>query len=174
MKNRNPALLSHLPIEREDLNRLLRLAEEDRAQFFAKYPEWRDQYQARLLGVALCQGAADHYLDRSSGINDFDVYTFYAEHPARRWYAKRLQAVDFGDPKFGQSEVSRRGFVGRRVDLLGRALPVEPGADIVLSLQAWLASGLPGTARELAVKSVVLLSPAMGVIVWPMERKRAP
>jgi hypothetical protein len=103
-----------------------------------------------VLGVALCQGAALHFIDPEAGINDFDVYTFYAAHPARHWYAKRIRSVDFGDPKFGRSQITRRGFVGRRVDLMGRELPVDPGADLVAALRQCLKRGNAATALELS------------------------
>jgi len=101
MKNRNPALLSFKPIEPDDLRRLLELARQDRCTFFRKYPEWGRLYADRVIGVALCQGAAAHYIDTTAGINDFDVYTFFAAHPKRGWYAKRIMSMDFGDAKFG-------------------------------------------------------------------------
>lgn len=168
MKDGNPALLSHIPIDRCDLLRLLELARLDRAEFFERYPEWRARYADRVLGTALCQGAALHFLDPSAGINDFDVYTFYAENPDRKWYAKRLARADFGDPKFGYSEVTPPTFVGRRVDLLGRSLPVAWGSDLVVALRDWLASGETVTARELAKKAVIVLEPVerLGTIAW--------
>jgi len=169
MKNRNPALLSFKPIEPGDLRRLLELARQDRRTFFRKYPEWARLYADRVIGVALCQGAAVHYIDTTAGINDFDVYTFFAAHPKRRWYAKRIKSVDFGNPKFGQSEITRPGFRGRRVDLMGRALEVAPGADLADALRRWLSAGTSETARELRKKAVVLLEPEdqLGTVVWP-------
>lgn len=171
MKNRNPALLSFKPIKREDLRRLLELAREDRCTFFRKYPKWAALYADRVLGVALCQGAAVHYIDSTAGINDFDVYTFFAADPKRRWYAKRLQSVDFGNPKFGQSEITRPGFRGRRVDLMGRALEVTRDADVVDAVRHWLRAGATKTARELSKKAVVLLEPEdqLGTVVWPQR-----
>lgn len=168
MKNRNPDLLSFKKIELGDLRHLLALARQDRQAFFQRYPEWRRYYAKRILGTALCQGAAVHYIDRTAGINDFDVYTFYAANPARRWYSKRMKSVDFGDPKFGVSELSRPEFRGRRVDLLARALDTEPGADVVMAIQSWLIAGKTTTARELSQKAVILLEPEdrLGHIVW--------
>ncbi len=130
MKNSNPALRSYEPIGWSDFERLLALARRDREEFFRRYPDW-DLYRDRILGTALCQGAALHYIRPEVGINDFDVYTFYAAHPHRRWYAKRRRAVDLGDPRFGRSEVAPPHFVGRRVDLLGRTLDVVPETDLV-------------------------------------------
>jgi hypothetical protein len=172
MKDRNPALLSHKPLERADLARLAELARMDRTEYFATHRDWAELYADRFLGAALCQGAALHYLDPAAGINDFDVYSFYAANPTRRWYAKRLKSVDFGDPKFGVSEITRPGFVGRRVDLMGRELPVSPGADLVVSLRRWLRAAATATAVELKQKAVILLEPydRLGTVVWPLSR----
>src|SRR5580704_10379926 len=127
-------------IERSDLLRLVTLARNDRQVFFTEHPDWARYYADRLLGTALCQGAALHYLRPSVGINDFDVYTFYAAHPERAWYAKRLRSVDFGDPKFGRSEVANKSFIGRRVDLMARSLNVPIGADLGAAVRSWLLS----------------------------------
>ena len=137
--------------------------------FFAKNHGWAELYGDRALGIALCQGAALHHVNPNIGINDFDVYTFYAAHPGRRWYAKRIQSVDFGDSKFGRSEVTKLGFTGRRVDLMGRTLGVPVGTQFGPALRAYLTSGLTRTARELAGKAVVILEPRdqLGTIVWP-------
>jgi hypothetical protein len=124
-------------------------------------------YADRILCTALCQGAALHYLNGEAVVQDFDVYTFYAQHPARRWYARRRAVYDFGAPKFGQS-ADRLHFVGRRVNVWGRAIPAEPGDNPVAAVRAYLAVGATETARRLAQKAVVLLAPAeeLGTIVW--------
>lgn len=170
MKNRNPTLLSFKPIDPGELRRLLEIARQDMDSFFREYPCWARLYAERILGVALCQGAAVHYIDPTAGINDFDVYTFFAAHPKRRWYAKRIKTIDFGSPKFGQSE-TRPGFRGRRVDLMGRALKVAPGADLISALRLWLTAGTTKTACELRKKPVILLEPEdqLGTVVWPQR-----
>ncbi len=58
----------------EDLTKLAGIAAADRAAFYSRYPRYRD---AKVLCVALCQGAALHYISGDNGINDFDVWTFY-------------------------------------------------------------------------------------------------
>src|SRR5437879_1734019 len=144
-------------ISRDDLQRLLDLAIADRTSFFRRHPNWARLYAARVVAVALCQGAAVHFCLGQGGINDFDVYTFYAEHPQRRWYAKRHAIADFGDPKFGQSSTHPH-FSGRRVDLLSRSLHMAPDADAVSAIHAYLRSKRTLTARLLAQKAVVLLA----------------
>jgi hypothetical protein len=174
MDNSDPRKRCYALITAGDLERLLDLAKQDRQQFFARNPGWAQYYADRILGTALCQGAACHYLRGDVGINDFDVYTFYAAHPARPWYAKRLASVDFGDRKFGCSELSRPGFVGRRVDLMGRALDVPPGTDLGGALKTYLGSARTDTARELSKKAVVLLEPRIGEVVWPVAAHSSP
>jgi hypothetical protein len=167
MSNIGPEGRSFHRIAREDLERLAQIAAEDLSDFFSRHPDWAAQYQDRVLATALCQGAALHYLRGEAGINDFDVYTFFAQHPARSWYAKRNKTADFGEPKFGTS-VDQPHFVGRRVDLLGRSLDVRTGSEPAEAIRDWLRSG-KGSAAHLARKAVVLLSPAerMGEVVWP-------
>jgi len=66
-------------IERHDLLRLAELAADGETGLFARHPAGAGRYTGRLLCRALCQGAALHYLDRSNGVKDFDVWSFYAE-----------------------------------------------------------------------------------------------
>ncbi len=168
MKDRDPALLSFEQIETSDLQRLLKLARADRDDFFRRHPDWAKIYAHRILGTALCQGGALHYLDPTHGLNDFDVYTFYAAAPERRWYSKRNRHVDFGESKFGCSQISKAGFIGRRVDLMGRELPVNVGDPLDDSLRLYLAARKTRTACELASKAVVILEPEeqMGKVLW--------
>jgi hypothetical protein len=169
MKDSDPRFRSFATITLRDLERLLELARRDRDEFFATHRDWAEIYADRVLGTALCQGAALHYLRGDVGINDFDVYTFYASHPDRPWYAKRIKSVDFGDPKFGRSEVCRAKFIGRRVDLMARGLNVPPGTDMTEALVPYLDAPKTDTARELAQKAVVLLEPRLGTTIWPRK-----
>lgn len=173
MSNVGPEGRSFKRIRHKDLLRIASIAEEDRAAFFSREPGWAKFYADRLIAVALCQGAALHYVDGRCGIQDFDVYTFFARHPARAWYARRNMQVDFGDPYFGTS-LDKPGFVGRRVDLLGRSLDAAVGEDPAAAIRSWLRNG---RGREssvyLAKKAVVLLLPLerCGEVVWPEHRE---
>lgn len=162
---------SYLPIEMGDLYRLLEIAQQDRKAFFKARPEWRKFYAERVIGVALCQGAAKHYLDGETGINDFDIYTFYRKNPYKNWYSKRIKSYDFGDKKFGTS-VDKPDFVGRRVDCLSRSIEVEKNEDIRAALQRYLTEGKTETAQLLSAKAVVLLEPNCGEIIWPLSTSR--
>lgn len=167
MSKVGPQGRSFLPIEMEDLKRLLEIANQDREAFFTTHPEWEKYYAKRVLCVALCQGAAKHYIDGKTGINDFDVYTFYEKHPIKSWYAKRIKSYDFGDPKFGKS-VDKPDFMGRRVDCLSRSIEVKTDEDVQIALRRYLVEGKTETAKLLSTKAVVLLEPNCGQIVWPL------
>lgn len=157
-----------------DLQHLGRVAAIDRERFYQKRPEYRD----RLLCVALCQGAAKHFVDMQNdspdpnGVKDFDVWSFFAAIPGERFPADRRNVgVDFGPSKFGQREGEThprfRHFVGRNVDLLMRSLPVPMSAEPTAALREYLREARTKSAQELAAKAVVLIEPAAGTIVWP-------
>ena len=171
MSNVGRAGRSFKAITKADLLRLRDLAAEYRADFFRRRPDWASLYRRRFLCSALCQGAALHYVEGIVGIQDFDVYNFWATHPSRAWYAKARPIRDFGDPKFGRSP-DRKDFVGRRVDLLGRSIDTRPGDDPERALRAYLAGGRTLTARLLAQKAVVGLEPArlFGRVLWRPRR----
>jgi hypothetical protein len=155
---------SYQRIEPEDLERLADIAIRDREDFFQRHTDWAEAYADRVLAVALCQGAAQHYVDGTTGINDFDLLTFYQRNPRKHWYAKRLKYYDYGDPKFGQS-VDRPDYAGRRVDCMARAIEAGEGEDVIAAVQRYLQEGKSKTARPLAQKAVVLLYPNCGTVV---------
>jgi hypothetical protein len=161
---------SYAPIGREDLVRLARIARLDREDFFARKTRYR-ALDERLICVALCQGAALHYVDGKSGVKDFDVWTFYAalsDHSGYPW--RRRKAVDFGDPKFGPSP-DKPDFTGRHVDLLGRSLRTAGEVDPATILRRYLFEGETETARRLSEKAVVLLEPLewLGEVIRPLR-----
>ncbi len=155
------------PITLDDLARLGRIAREDRESFFARLPRYR-ALEDRVIAVALCQGAAAHFLDGKNGVKDFDVWTFYAAHPDATYPDRRRVARDFGDPKFGQT-LDQMRFVGRRVDLLGRSLKALPDSDPAEVLHTYLTERRTKSAKHLASKVVVLIEPTdrEGQVVWP-------
>lgn len=167
MSDVGPEGRSFAQITYDDLRRLAAIAETDREAFFAAHPDWAKLYRDRLLAVALCQGAAAHFVDGKRGINDFDVYTFYAAHPDRPWYAKRNKRWDFGDPKFGKS-VDRPDYLGRRVDLLGRGIPHLHEEDPAESICRWVSENPRASAKLIAQRPIVLLFPIdrIGEVIW--------
>src|SRR4051794_34728533 len=89
---------SQAPITDDELRRLGEIARADRERMFESSPHWA-RYRDRLLAVALCQGAALHYLDGRTGVKDFDVWTFFAALPQRYpdpALYRRNKTYDFG------------------------------------------------------------------------------
>ena len=68
-------------ITKADLKKLARLARAERDDFFDRHNEWAILYRKRIVCTTLCQGAALHYINGTTGVIDFNVWTFYAEHP---------------------------------------------------------------------------------------------
>lgn len=162
---------SYERITLEDLNHLAGIARLDREDLFARRPRYR-VLEEGLICVALCQGAALHFVDGENGVKDFDVWTFYTVrpgHPAFPW--RRRRARVFGDPTFGRPP-NRPDFAGRYVDLLGRSIEAFGETDPAAILRRYLSEGRTGSARALAEKAVVLLEPSdqIGAVVWPPEK----
>jgi hypothetical protein len=148
---------------------LAELASTDREELFARRPLLGERYARRVLCVALCQGAALHYLDGRNGVKDFDVWAFYAQHPDGPFPQRRVGRRDFGRSKFGRMPDDIGPYIGRRVDLIGRSLPERQDADPVQALRRYLQESRTSSARALARKAVILIDPAplRGVTVWP-------
>ena len=131
------------PIDLADLLRLAALAADAEAGLFERNPHGSARYADRLLGRALCQGAALHYVNGQNGVKDFDVWSFYAQHDDWPFPARWRGTRDFGPSKFGRYPGDPPQYVGRRVDLLGRSLPVASGTDpAVPSTIIWRPGGL--------------------------------
>ena len=159
---------SYKTITNDDLKRLGQIAAQDRIGLFQRKPELGMLYSERLIAVALCQGAALHYLDGKNGIKDLDVWSFYQAADERPHPYRRRGVEDFGDPIFGKT-IDSPHYVGRRVDLLGRFLEVTDIADPIAILHRYLSSGKPESSRLLAMMAVILIEPSnlLGSVVWP-------
>lgn len=157
---------SRKPITRDDLKKLLFIAESDLAEFFERNP--RHPYKNRVIAVALCQGAALHHVNGQSGIKDFDVYTFFARHPSGLGIPhRRMQKADFGPSKFGRWGREKRAFEGRHVDLLWRDIPFSKQENPVWAIRDWLEAGsYRSTPWWLRQKAVVMLNPMLGSVIW--------
>jgi hypothetical protein len=155
-----------------DLIRLGQFALRDLAGLVERETATGRRYRNRLLCIALCQGAAQHYVDGAHGVKDFDVWSFFAAHPAGPFPYRRRVERDFGRSKFSRYPADPPRFLGRRIDLGGRSLPVAATADPVESVRSYLAAGCTETARRLSQRSVVLLWPAglCGRVIWPPDR----
>lgn len=160
---------SYSVIGRADLRRLAQLAREDREDFFARHPEFSILYGRRLLCAALCDDAALHYLNGVSGVSEFSVWSFYAEHPEAPFPFHLVGHADFGKSKFGRAPDAPDTYRGRRVSLHGRSIDAVPGSDPLSALQGYLKAGASPSARELSQKAAILISPdaLCGIQAWP-------
>lgn len=149
-------------IDRADLHRLAELALARIGAAFDKYSQKRALYEGRLLGLCLCQGAADHYLDpaASDGVHDFDIWAFFARRPDARLWNRKPFTADFGLSKFGRSPLDPPHYEGRRVDVLWRCIPAE--GDARHAIRHYFAEGRTASAKALRLKAAAL--------VWPDER----
>jgi hypothetical protein len=163
---------SYAPLTDNHLKRLARIAQLDHESMFEKNRHL-EVYRDRVLLVALCQGAALHYIDGKNGVKDIDVYTFYANFPGVMIHPLRHAFADFGESELGYRPADKphRGkrYVGRRIDLLQRGLKVLPDADPVEAVRDWLLSKgeSPWWLRQ---KAVVGLWPEkyLGTVIWPV------
>ena len=153
-----------------DLKLLADIAKQDRKEFFSKNPEYA-ALGDRVLGVALCQGAALHFINGVNGIKDLDVWTFYAEHPALTYPPRRRKQRDFGNRRFGKTLGSPEGYIGRRVDCLGRSIRCDATDGPIKAIRKYLTEGRTQSARVLAKKAVVMIEPKrlLGTVLWPQE-----
>ena len=156
-------------ITKSDLNKLARIARCEREDFFGRHPQWAMLYRKRLLCVVLCKDAAVHFVNGSTGVDGFDVWSFYAEHPLAPFPFQQLSKADFGTSKFGRDAANPGAYQGRKIELRGRSLDCKPGEDPIEVLQRYLRSGKTPSARELRDKAVVLIDPEPfhGYVVWP-------
>jgi hypothetical protein len=155
-------------IARSDLLRLAALAAEAEEGLFARHPQGAGRYAGRLLCRALCQGAAVHYLDGTHGVKDFDVWSFYAALDDGPFPYRWRGTADFGPSKFGRWSGDPPSYAGRRVDFLGRSLSARPGAGPASVLCGYLSEARTASARALALKAVILITPehSVGECVW--------
>jgi hypothetical protein len=166
----NASERSYAKITPAALDRLSSINRDVMEGFMLRNPRWLG-YREKVLCVALAQGAALHFIDGVNGIKDFDVWTFFEQDESLGpfpWRGRR------GIRDFGQSQWGRHpddiGFSGRRVDIGGRSIRREPGADPVTTLQSYLRTSRATTPRLLAQKAMVLLDPLerRAEVIWPL------
>jgi hypothetical protein len=156
-------------ITRADLKKVARIARSEREEFFERHPEWSMLYRKRLVCVVLCKDAALHFVNGSTGVDVFDVWTFYAEHPEAPFPFQQVVKADFGKSKFGRDAANPDAYQGRRIDLRSRSLDCKPGDDPIEVMQRYLRTGETPSARELRDKALVLIEPDqyIGYVAWP-------
>ncbi|MEW6047025.1 MAG: hypothetical protein AB1609_11165 [Bacillota bacterium] len=139
------------PITTDDLAVMQQVGVDEFRRFVAnsRYAVYSD----RLVLIALCQGAAQHYYGGGNGVKDVDLWLFFEEHPLvkipHRGNCKRSMSVTF--PAMGV----------RRVDLMKKMIPakfVVPG-DPVKTVRSYLTGSQNATPVHLSRKPVLGLYP---------------
>jgi hypothetical protein len=157
-------------IETVDLHRLaaIVLARLDAA--FERRPAKRALYEGRLLGLCLCQGAADHFADPAAGagVHDFDIWAFFARRPDARLWNRKPFTADFGPSKFGRSPLDPARYEGRRVDVLWRCIPATAEESPFDAIRRYFAEPRTASAKALRRKAAALAWPPeyAGAMVW--------
>ena len=161
---------SYEKIRRLDLRRLAKIAQDDLIELFYRKPDLGEIYRNRIICIALCQGAALHYIDGKNGVKDFDVWTFFREHKSRPFPYRRNVARDFGTLRFGLSP-DAKDFKGKRVDLIGRAIPYKSNENPIQTVQKYLAKSKNKTPKLLSQKAIVIIEPEefLGTVAWPIK-----
>jgi hypothetical protein len=59
-------------------------------------------YRDRLVALVLCQGAAAHFVDGTTGINDLDVWAFFSDGPEKPFPWRVIWRADFGPSRLGR------------------------------------------------------------------------
>lgn len=157
---------SYEEIEEYDLRRMLDLARKDVDHFFARKSQYAVLYRDKEVLVALCQGAALHFINKTNGIKDFDVWFFYPKYQ-QALPCRRRGKVDFGKSKFGK-HTEDVDYVGRCIDVLMRSDQCFKEDQPVESLRRYLSGGGSATPRLLAQKAVIGLYPeaVFGKVLW--------
>jgi hypothetical protein len=164
---------SFQPFRSQDLQRLTDIAKDDLDRFCQRNPDYVE-LKKTLFAICLAQGGAMHFVDGKSGVKDLDVWLFFRISSTGQIYPPRVRhECDFGDPYFGRHP-NDVGYLGRRVDILGRSIPMDQHQTIIDALRAYLKSGMSITPRKLAEKAIVIIWPHehQGQIVWPSDATR--
>ncbi|MCG8093086.1 MAG: hypothetical protein JAZ17_05560 [Candidatus Thiodiazotropha endolucinida] len=155
-------------ITKSDLKKLLSLARSDIDSFFARNPSYKE-YDGKEVIVALCQGGALHYLDKTTGVKDFDIWFFYPLKPRNLPYRRR-GVVDFGESKFGvHPEFKSQDYKDRTVDVLMRSDDYFSNSDPEQSIARYLKYKNSETSNLLSQKAVIGMYPEyiFGKKLWP-------
>ena len=155
-------------ITKKDLRKLLKLARKDIDNFFDRNPTYKRSYQDNEKLIALCQGAALHYIDKKNGVKDFDVWLFYPQKGKKILPYRRTGKIDFGKSKFGKHPNSPL-YEGRNVDVLMRSNKLFNRGTPEACVVQYLTKRKTKTAKLLSEKAVIGLFPenVFGKILWP-------
>jgi len=156
-------------ITKNDLSELYNGSKARLEEYFSQGAgrKWLDLYDIeKPIVAALCQGAAMHFRDGTTGVRDFDVWFFYPFNKKHLPY-RTIWNWDYQNPKFGRHP-DIKGYTGRKVDVLVRSIHNYSIADSVKTIHEYLQYEDTDSSRELSKKAVVILYPEnqLGKVAW--------
>lgn len=146
-------------LTKNDLEQLAARALAEQKDFFRRNACLQNAYGNSLIGIALCQGAASHYLNPKVGINDFDIWFFYRESKKTRFNCRRVKSI-------------KNGYKGIKIDFLKKAIPEVLCGESVKNpdrcILKYLQSRHTTTSRFLLQKAIIGLYPRkmFNKIIW--------
>jgi hypothetical protein len=150
------AVRSYEILNSADLERIASVTIRTLAGIFDRAPV-AGLYRDRMFLLALAQGSALHYLNRTNGIKDFDVWAFFEAGAAKPFPHRKRWCTDFGPSRFGRHPDDNR-YCGRRLDLMGRSIDFADGESPQGAVRRWLAS---------QAKSAIALRQKPMYCLWP-------
>ena len=162
------------PFTRTDYETLKKLVWKDYLKLARRNPLYLEQ---ELIGITLGQGAANHLTDGNNGFKDFDVWMFFKQSDQLNMPHRRVSRFDSGLAHFGPACDMGPNFVGRRVDVMIRAIPLvygDSGRNIkdvtVNSIRNYIKTGSSMTPKLLSKKSMFMMHPFPGRPVWDYQK----
>lgn len=167
----NSANRSYEIIDLDDLLRVFRIARSCLVDMLARSKTGQFYSANDILLACLSQGAAQHFVFHDRGVQDWDVLFFLRRNPLYkfppRWRGKR----DFGSSRFGRNPDDGPQFSGRRVDVMGRDIPLSIGQTPEQAVTAYLRKAQTHSARLWAKRPLIKLADddSLGQIIWNVE-----
>jgi hypothetical protein len=162
---------SFAKIRKTDLARLVPLAKKCLDEML-KRSETGQYYSAnRVLMACLCQGAAQHFVYVDRGVSDWDIVFFFRSHSRWKFPPRWRGTADFGPSRFGRNPDDGPKYSGRRIDVMGRDIPVLKRDSAETAIIRYVSEGRTTSARHWAKRPMVVLSPLemLGRVIWEGE-----
>lgn len=122
-------------------------------------------YKHKLIAICLCQGAAQHFVNGTTGIKDLDIWFFFKEDA-------NVKIPDIKNMRYSVDKLLKNLGV-KRIDFLKKSIKASVLSNSKTQqpqdlLRAYLQHANTTTSKELAKKPVVGLYPEkiFGVIIW--------
>ena len=165
-------------ITKSHLKKLCEIVFEDKNDFFGNNPRY-SFFKDRLYAILLVQGAAAHYVDGKTGINDFDLLVLFRsdENHKERLYRRAVKRHDFDVEDFREDVPGfpiKESY--RKVDVIYRQ--IDPNIidenNLELSIKNYFSKGKTNSIKKYwAPRPVVGIYPEniLGTIVWSGGQK---